>query len=152
MTQDQPASKSETRQFSTRDFLSMIFRRKWVILSIFFVTLAMGVSASLKTTSEYQAVAKVLIRRAEGSSFAKLKSPYLGLEEEMNTEIEILRSKAVLERALATIENEIEPLAAEEKAERFPPRDDSQINSHTARLVPMATDRCSRASSNASIP
>ncbi|MGH2569801.1 MAG: Wzz/FepE/Etk N-terminal domain-containing protein, partial [bacterium] len=61
------ARAPEGRQFSFRDMLAMIFRRKWVILTIFLATLSMGVSASLRTTSEYQAVAKVLIRRA-GSS------------------------------------------------------------------------------------
>ncbi len=131
MTQPQSPNQGsgEARQFSTRDFLSMIFRRKWIIVSIFLVTLALGISASLKTTSEYQAVAKVLIRRAEASSFQRVPSPYLGLEEEMNTEIEILRSKPVLERALTTIENEIAYLDDAEKAERFPAQEDGEIYS-----------------------
>lgn len=110
-----------TRTLSTRDILSMILRRKWVILSIFLVVLSMGISASLQTTSEYQATSKVLIRRAEASSFQKMRSPYLGLEEEMNTEIEILRSDPVLERALATVDKELAELSDEEKASRFPP-------------------------------
>ena len=58
-----------TRQYTARDMLAMIFRRKWVILSIFLLTLALGISASLKTTSEFVATAKILIRRAEASSF-----------------------------------------------------------------------------------
>lgn len=113
----------EVRQFSTRDMLAMIFRRKWVILSIFFITLAVGISASLKTTSEYQAVSKVLLRRSDGSSFQKTHSPYLGLEEEMNTEIEILRSDPVLLRAIADIEREIAGVSDGEKALLFPPEE-----------------------------
>ena len=116
-------TRVEVRQFSTRDMLAMIFRRKWVILSIFFITLAMGISASLKTTSEYQAVAKVLLRRSEGSSFQKTRAPYLGLEEEMNTEIEILRSDPVLMRAIAEIEGEIAGVSDAEKALLFPPEE-----------------------------
>ena len=104
-------SGDSTRQFTARDMLAMVFRRKWIILSIFFVTLALGVSASLKTTSEFVATAKVLIRRAEGSSFQKLRSPYLGLEEEMNTEIEILRSRTVMSRALLRMESELGELS-----------------------------------------
>ncbi len=115
--------RSEARQFSSRDFLAMIFRRKWVILSILLITMAMGVSASLKTTSEYQAVAKVLLRRSDGSSFQKARSPYLGLEEEMNTEIEILRSDPVLTRAIAEIEREVAAVSDEEKALLFPPEE-----------------------------
>ncbi len=118
-----PAQRGEARQFSTRDFLSMIFRRKWVILSIFLITVAMGVSASLKTTSEYQAVAKVLLRRSDGSSFQKTRSPYLGLEEEMNTEIEILRSDPVLLRAIAELEREITNVPEAERALLFPPEE-----------------------------
>jgi uncharacterized protein involved in exopolysaccharide biosynthesis len=115
-----------TRSLSTRDILSMILRRKWVILSIFLVVLSMGISASLRTTSEYQATSKVLIRRAEGSSFTKLRSPYLGLEEEMNTEIEIIRSEPVLERALSTVDEELVELSDEEKALRFPPQEEGE--------------------------
>jgi uncharacterized protein involved in exopolysaccharide biosynthesis len=120
---NQDAARTETRQFSARDMLAMIFRRKRVIITIFLVTLAMGVSASLKTTSEYQAVAKVLLRRSDGSSFQKTRSPYLGLEEEMNTEIEILRSDPVLQRAIAEIEREIATSTDEEKALLFPPEE-----------------------------
>jgi uncharacterized protein involved in exopolysaccharide biosynthesis len=116
--------KPEGRQFTSRDMLAMVFRRRWVILSIFAAMLAMGVSASLRTTSEYQAVAKVLIRRAEASSFQRTREPYLGLEEEMNTEIEIIRSTAVLERALGTIEKEVADLSDDEKAALFPPEEE----------------------------
>ncbi|NNE44276.1 MAG: hypothetical protein HKN12_08695 [Gemmatimonadetes bacterium] len=115
------------RQFSFRDMLAMIFRRKWVILSFFLIILAMGISASLQTTSEYQSVCKVLIRRAEASSFTKIKQPFLGLEEEMNTEIEIIRSTPVMERALATIEKELQELDDEEKASRFPPQEEGDV-------------------------
>lgn len=130
MVEIQRAREGETaRSLSTRDILSMILRRKWIILSIFLAVLSMGISASLRTTSEYQATAKVLIRRAEASSFQKMRAPYLGLEEEMNTEIEIIRSDLVLERALATIEKELAELSDEEKALRFPPEEEGQTYS-----------------------
>ncbi|MBZ0268037.1 hypothetical protein K8I85_07770 [bacterium] len=127
MTRQQTSPDGDsTRQFTARDMVAMVFRRKWVILSIFLVTLAMGISASLKTTSEFMATAKVLIRRAEGSSFQKLRSPYLGLEEEMNTEIEILRSMPVLDRALMRVESELSELTREEKATLFPPEEEGE--------------------------
>lgn len=127
MNQNPTASRLEARQFSTRDFLAMLFRRKWIILSIFFVTLAIGVSASMKTTSEYQSVAKVLLRRSDGSSFQKQRSPYLGLEEEMNTELEILRSDPVLNRAIGEIEREVNEKSDEEKALLFPPEEEGKL-------------------------
>jgi uncharacterized protein involved in exopolysaccharide biosynthesis len=116
----------DARPFSLRDMLALVFRRKWVILGIFFVTLAMGVSASLRTTSEFMATAKVLIRRSEASSFQKSRSPFLGLEEEMNTEIEILRSDPVLERSVSYVESELKNVPDDEKAELFPPEDSSE--------------------------
>ena len=42
-----------------------------VVVTVLAATLALGVSASLKSTSEFQATAKVLIRRAEGSPFQR---------------------------------------------------------------------------------
>ena len=122
-----PATRAvDTRPFSLRDMLALVFRRKWVILGIFFVTLAMGVSASLRTTSEFMATAKVLIRRSEASSFQKSRSPFLGLEEEMNTEIEILRSDPVLERSVSYVESELKNVPDDEKAELFPPEDSNE--------------------------
>ena len=123
------STATTVRQLSFRDMLAMIFRRKWIILSIFLVTLAMGISASLKTTLEYQAVAKVLIRRAEASSFQRTKVASFGLEEEMNTEIEILRSSPVVDRALARIEHEIASLTDAERAELFPPEEEGVMYS-----------------------
>ena len=116
----------EGRQFTFRDMLAMVFRRKWIIVIIFLVMLSMGVSASLKTTSEYQAVAKVLLRRTEGSSFSRMRTPFLGLEEEMNTEIEILRSRPVLERAIREIDRELADLPDAEKAMLFPPASEEE--------------------------
>jgi uncharacterized protein involved in exopolysaccharide biosynthesis len=115
------AHSAEARPFSLRDILTLVFRRKWVILGVFLVTLGMGVSASLRTTSEFLATSKVLIRRSEASSFQKTRSPFLGLEEEMNTEIEILRSDPVLERSVAYVEGELKNVGDDEKAEFFPP-------------------------------
>jgi len=112
---------TEGRQFSFRDMLAMVFRRKWIILTIFLATVAMGVSASLRTTSEYQAVTKVLIRRAGSATLQRSAPTTFGLEEEMNTEIEILRSGPVLERALSYMEAELAELPDTEKALLFPP-------------------------------
>jgi len=114
---------ADGRAFSLRDMLALVFRRKWVILGIFFVTLAMGVSASLRTTSEFMATAKVLIRRSEASSFQKTRSPFLGLDEEMNTEIEILNSDPVLDRAVGYVTDELKNLPDDQKAALFPPED-----------------------------
>ncbi len=124
VTSSRPADT--TRPFSVRDMLAMVFRRKWIILSIFLVTLGMGVSASLRSTSEFVATSKVLIRRSEASSFQKTRSPFLGLEEEMNTEIEILRSDPVLDRALSYVQAELKQVPDDEKAQLFPAESDEE--------------------------
>ena len=126
----------EVRPFSLRDMLAMVFRRKWIIVTIFVITLGMGVSASLRSTSEFVATAKVLIRRSEASSFQKTRSPFLGLEEEMNTEIEILRSDPVLERALTYVEGELKQLPDDEKSELFPAESgDEKYHAPTANWI-----------------
>ena len=116
MSQPNLAEKG-TRQFSFRDMLAMVFRRKWVILSIFFVMLATGISASFQSTSEFMATSKVLIRRDTGGQLQRAKQNVHGLDEEMNTEIEILRSTPVLDRAVDYVETEIADLSDAEKAE-----------------------------------
>ena len=119
-------SEKGTRQLSFRDMLAMVFRRKWVILSIFFVMLATGISASFQSTSEFMATSKVLIRRDTGGQLQRSKQNVHGLDEEMNTEIEILRSTPVLDRAVDYVETEIADLSDAEKAELFPSEDETK--------------------------
>jgi uncharacterized protein involved in exopolysaccharide biosynthesis len=78
----------------------------------------------------------VLIRRAGSSALKQATANTFGLEEEMNTEIEILRSEPVLERALASVEEELAELSDEDKALRFPPVEEGVVYSlPTAREI-----------------
>ncbi|MFH1313601.1 MAG: Wzz/FepE/Etk N-terminal domain-containing protein [Candidatus Eisenbacteria bacterium] len=87
-------------QISAREILTVIFRRKIPIILCAVVVAAAALSAASRTTSVYQATAKVLLRRTGAHPLATTWTPFYGLEEEMNTEVELVNTTTVLERAL----------------------------------------------------
>lgn len=91
-------------QISTREILTVIFRRKVPIALCTVIIAAAALTAASRTTSFYEATAKVLLRRMGATALATTWTPFYGLEEEMNTEVEIVSTKAVLERALGLLE------------------------------------------------
>jgi uncharacterized protein involved in exopolysaccharide biosynthesis len=64
------------------------------------IVAAAALSAASRSKSVYDATAKVLIRRVGATALTTSWTPFLGLEEEMNTEVEIIHSEPVLQRAV----------------------------------------------------
>lgn len=93
-------------QISAREILSVIFRRKVPILLCAVIVAAAALAAASRTTSVYEATAKVLLRRMGATALATTWTPFYGLEEEMNTEVEIVTTRAVLERALRILQDQ----------------------------------------------
>jgi uncharacterized protein involved in exopolysaccharide biosynthesis len=87
-------------QISAREILTVIFRRKVPIILCAIVVAAAALSAASRTTSVYQATAKVLVRRAGAHPLATSWTPFYGLEEEMNTEVELVNTATVLAHAV----------------------------------------------------
>lgn len=87
-------------QISTREILTVLFRRKVPILLCSVIVTAAALTAASRTTSVYEATAKVLLRRMGPTALATTWTPFFGLEEEMNTEVQIVSTRAVLEKAL----------------------------------------------------
>jgi len=88
------------RQLSARDILTVVFRRKVPIGIVAVVVAATALTAASRTSSVYEAAAKVLLRRTGATPLATTWTPFYGLEEEMNTEVEIIRSVDVMSRAV----------------------------------------------------
>ncbi len=86
--------------FSLRDFLTVVFRRKMPIALVSIVVTVMTLTVASRVTSVYQGTAKVFIRRMGPSPLATTWTPYYELEEEMNTEVELVSTDVVLQRAL----------------------------------------------------
>ncbi len=93
-------------QISAREILTVIFRRKVPILVCAVAVATAALTAASRTTSVYQATAKVLVRRMGASPLATTWTPFYGLEEEMNTEVELVTTEPVLERAVEKLKEE----------------------------------------------
>lgn len=87
-------------QITGREILTVVFRRKFPILICAVVVAAAALTAASRTTQVYDATVKVLLRRMGATALATTWTPFFGLEEEMNTEVEIVSTSSVLERAL----------------------------------------------------
>lgn len=92
-------NEAESRQISAREILTVIFRRKVPILIVTVIVAAVALTAASRTSSVYEGTAKVLVRRMGATPLSTTWTPFFGLEEEMNTEVEIITSADVMNRA-----------------------------------------------------
>jgi succinoglycan biosynthesis transport protein ExoP len=83
-------------QVSSREILTVIFRRRVPIIICALIVTAAALSAAYRTKSVYDATTKVLLHRAGATPLSTAWTPFFGLEEEMNTEAEVLTSEPVL--------------------------------------------------------
>ena len=90
-------------QISAREILTVIFRRKVPIIICTVAIAAATLTAASRTASVYQATAKILLRRMGATPLATTWTPFYGLEEEMNTEVELITTEPVLERAVTKL-------------------------------------------------
>lgn len=93
------AEKSDIRQETTlRDFLSVIFRRKWIILSVVGLATVTVFYLSSRAPLLWESSSRILVRRGE-SDFVSGNVRYLSWEEEVSSQIEVILSEAVFGRA-----------------------------------------------------
>jgi uncharacterized protein involved in exopolysaccharide biosynthesis len=93
-------SETGGRQISAREVLAVIFRRKVPVGIVAVVVAAATLAAASRTSSVYVASSKVFLRRLGATPLSTSWTPFYGLEEEMNTEVEIVRSVDVMARAV----------------------------------------------------
>lgn len=92
------AEVNKRQEATLRDFLNVVFRRKWTILSILILTTASLFFVSASKPVTYISSSRVLVKRGETPSV--FGSPrYLTWAEEVSSEIEVILSKPVFERA-----------------------------------------------------
>ncbi len=93
---------TEMRQETTlRDFLNVVFKRKWIILSVVGLATFLVYFLDARRPNLYQSSSKVMIRRGEQTNVFTGYVRYLGWEEEVSSHIEVILSQAVFERAEA---------------------------------------------------
>ena len=107
MMRGTPTPPSETsgaslaaQHATAREFLTVVFRRKWIIVTMFLVTSATVAVVTLRQKAEFASSGLVLIRRGEQESVMTPTRRITGLwEEELGSEIQIVRSYPVLQLA-----------------------------------------------------
>jgi len=87
------------RETTLRDFLSVVFRRSAVILVVLIAAIATIFVMNASTKPEYLSTARVLVSRGEPQSVYNSQTKLLPWDEELNSELEIVRSSTVGEKA-----------------------------------------------------
>jgi|WetSurMetagenome_2_1015567.scaffolds.fasta_scaffold98847_2 uncharacterized protein involved in exopolysaccharide biosynthesis len=87
------------KESTVKDFLEVIFRRKWIILGIVVVSTALVVILNMRKPAEYESTAKVLIKRGEAPGVFDRNVRTLNWEEEIASQIEMVKSQTVVSSA-----------------------------------------------------
>ena len=92
---------NEQRDTTLRDLIAVLFKRKWMILLIFAVvtSIVLGRTATLPDT--YSADARILLKRQGARTSVLERNPrVLPWVEVVETELEVLKTEAVMSRAV----------------------------------------------------
>ncbi len=99
------AEQTQSRIISTRDVLFVIFKRLKLIIAVFIVTVVTVIIGIMLAEPVYESSAKVIINREVPEAILRV-APWIPLtrrfelEEEINSEIELIKSRAVAENVI----------------------------------------------------
>ena len=97
-------------QTTARDFVAIMFRRRGIILGLFAVTTLTVLIIGLSSPVEFVSMGRVLVKRGEKeSALSPERHIYSDWEEDMGSEVEVVKSSPVLERARALLRDEAGP-------------------------------------------
>ncbi len=94
-----PDKLQNRQETSLRDFLDVVFRRKWVILSVFAFASVLVVILDARRPALWESSSRVLVRRGEQTSLLSPAIRTLGWAEEVASEIQVILSDDVFSRA-----------------------------------------------------
>jgi uncharacterized protein involved in exopolysaccharide biosynthesis len=99
------AFKAEDEEYSVRDFLTVVFKRKRLILSFFLTTVIVTTLATFLLPPTYEATASILVKKASAEvPLVPKESSQLIIsqvsEEDLNSEMTILKSRQAIEETL----------------------------------------------------
>lgn len=89
-----------------KDFLRVIFRRKWIVVVTAGVTLAVVLYLALVSKPFYASYAKLLVSRGQPTTAFSPSLRILPWEEELTSEIETIRSARIYKRAQELLDQE----------------------------------------------
>lgn len=94
------AGPTLARQATAREFLAVLFRRKWIILGLFLVTTATVLTVALTTPTYYISSGRILVKRGERQSVLRPERQiFSDWEQELGSEMQIVKSVPVVKRA-----------------------------------------------------
>lgn len=99
------AFKAEDAEYSVRDFLTVVFKRKRLILSFFLTTVIVTALGTFLSSPTYEAHASILVKKASAEvPLVPKESSQLIIsqvsEEDLNSEMTILKSRQAIEDTL----------------------------------------------------
>ncbi len=93
------------KESTVKDFLEVVFRRRWIIVGIVLVAVAVVVTLNLRGPVVYESSARVLVKRGEATGVFVSYVRTLTWEEEIASQIEMVKSQVVIERASEILKN-----------------------------------------------
>lgn len=101
MTQPEPGTApTPVRQATAREFLAVLFRRKWIILGLFLITTATVITVALTTPTYFISSGRILVKRGERQTVLRPDRQLMGdREEQLDSEMQIIKSVPVIRRA-----------------------------------------------------
>lgn len=90
----------QERELHLRDYLRVIYRRKWPALAVFVITAAVAIVRANLAPPVYRATTRILIEKAEVQNIGMANPLYAAWDPDFhNTQVQIIRSAATAERA-----------------------------------------------------
>jgi polysaccharide biosynthesis transport protein len=105
----------EGEEIHLRDYLEVVIRRKWLIISILFLVFISALIYSLSATKLYKASVSIEVEPAEQkiTKFEEVAASQLHSKEFYQTQIDLLGDKALAIRVIDRLELEKHPLMAD---------------------------------------
>ncbi|MBD3179549.1 MAG: hypothetical protein GF417_07980 [Candidatus Latescibacteria bacterium] len=90
---------NENKESTVKDFIEVVFRRKWIIAGIVTFATLTAVFMTIKEPAVYESVSTVLLRRSQPQSVFAGYSRSLPWEEDVSSQIELAKSQMILDEA-----------------------------------------------------
>ncbi|MBN1884615.1 MAG: hypothetical protein JW876_03690 [Candidatus Krumholzibacteriota bacterium] len=87
------------KESTVKDFLEVIFRRKWIIVGIVLVSTVLVLVMNTREPAVYESMARILVKRGEAMGVFNPYVRTLTWEEEIASQIEMVKSQVVVDRA-----------------------------------------------------
>ena len=102
-----PTPTPSSRQATAREFVAVMFRRRWIILGLFAVTTVTVAVLALASPIYYISYGRLLLKRGErASALEPHRQLYSDWEQDLGSELEVAKSVPVLDRAREILRQE----------------------------------------------